>query len=87
MAWKINKVRGPWESEGLSDERYRRGPRRGEHRELMIQIEPRCLVLRPKGTRRPLRVTIERVYQLASQIESESKRTRRRSVRRSAILV
>lgn len=89
MAWKINKVRGPWESEADSDERYKRGPRRGELRELMLTIEPRCIVLRPKGTRRGLRVSLGRIYQLACQIEAESKRNqkprRRRSVRRSAV--
>jgi hypothetical protein len=90
MAWKISKVRGPWESEADSDERYTRGPRRGEYRELMVEIEPRCFVFRPKGTRRRLRLSMERAYQLACQIEAESRRNKkrqRRSVRRSVLAI
>jgi hypothetical protein len=55
---------------------------------LVVQLEPLAIVLRPKGTRRALRVSLERVWLLAAQIEAEAlreKRPERRNVRRGAL--
>lgn len=82
MGWKINKPRGPWETEGLSERKYRY---KEGMRPLMIVIEPRCIVYRPKGTRKCFRLTHERAYELAAQIFAgfvPEKPAPRRGVRR-----
>lgn len=82
--WKISKVRGPWETEAAV--RWGRG-----ERVVVIEIEPRCLVLRPKGTRQRFRLPFERALQLAvtahveAQREAGRKGKTRRTVRRGVM--
>jgi hypothetical protein len=79
MAWKIDRTRGPWQTEGLSE----RSDGRGGRRPLMIEIEPRLVRYRPKGTRQSFVLTHEKIYQLAVQAHVEASRpTRRRTVKR-----
>lgn len=86
MAWKINRTRGPWQTEAKSERRYRDGSRRP----LMIEVEPLCVVYRAKGTRQSFRLTHERLYQLCVQAHVDScraakRRRRRRPVRRGVL--
>lgn len=82
MAWKINRPRGPWETESASELVDRK---RGGRRPLMVTIEPLCVVYRPKGTRQSVRITHAKVYELACMAEAEANRKRRPSVRRGVL--
>lgn len=84
MPWKIDRTRGPWQTEAKSERRYRDGTRRP----LLIEVEPLCVVYRAKGTRQRFRLTHEKLYQLCVQAHVEAARSqkrRRRSVRRGAL--
>lgn len=76
--WKIDKVRGPWETES----RTRWG---SKTRSITIEVEPLCIVYRPKGTRQRFRLTHEKVMQLAVQAHVEATRKTRRRVTRGRV--
>lgn len=82
--WKITKCRGPWLTEGLSERRYHGGSRR----ELVVKIEPRCVVYWPFGTRKEFRITHEKIYELAVKAFADAQpRRRRRTVRRGVMAI
>lgn len=82
MAWKINKTRGPWETESRSERRFKRGG----YRPLMVEVEPLRIVYRPKGTQQRVSITHEKVYQLACLAHAEANRTtKRRTVTRGRL--
>lgn len=83
MPWKINKTRGPWETESRSERRDRKT---GGRLPLMIEVEPLRIVYRPKGTRQRFSLTHEKVYELACAAAAEAKRnTKRRTVQRGKL--
>lgn len=86
--WQISKVRGPWQTESDTDIVVRRKGRRRVP--IVIEVEPRCIVLRAKGTRTRYRLPWGKVLDLAQTAEAEARRAakangRRRSVRRGAV--
>lgn len=84
--WKIDRQRGPWQTEGEGMQRYRNGPQRGEFRELMIEIHPRYIVYRERGTQARFMLPHSAIYQKAVEAHvAANRKPRRRSVRRSAI--
>ena len=77
--WKVNKARGPWQTEGESE---RRDPKTGGRRPIVLVVEPRCLVFRAKGTRATFRITHERAYELAVMQYADANRKRRPTIKR-----
>lgn len=76
--WKVNKVRGPWQTEALSE----RKDKTGQRRPLIIEIEPLCIVLRPKGTRQRFRLTHAKVYEMAVMAHADANRKRKPTIKR-----
>lgn len=76
--YKLQKVRGPWETEGEWQER-------SQQRAVVIEMEPRCLVLRLKGCRARFRLPYSKLYQLAVMAEASANRRPHRSVKRGVI--
>jgi hypothetical protein len=84
--WKLNKVRGPWETEASEPTLVTRaGKRTRQPIAILIEIEPLCVVYRIKGTRRRFRLPHSTVFQMAVRAEVESNRRTRPHVRRSAV--
>lgn len=81
--YRLNRVRGPWQTEA----EYRE---RSKVRAIAIEMEPLCLVVRLKGTRQRLRLPWAKLYQLAAEAEAKSNinaKRKRRSVRRGALAI
>lgn len=76
--YKLNKPRGPWETD--TDCTWQ-----GKARSIVIEVEPRCLVLRPKGTRQRLRLPWPKLLVLAAQAEADLNRQRKHTVKRGML--